>query len=57
MVFRQREGAKDKAYHNPIGAFLYNVLFLAKHFMVMRSLRSTNGISGSPVAVGSTIKP
>jgi len=24
-------GAKDKAYHNPIGAFLYNVLFLAKH--------------------------
>jgi len=50
-------GSKDKAYHTRVGAFLYNVLSLANHLWFVRSLRSTNDIFGSPVAVGSALKP
>merc|ERR1712154_80053 len=48
--------AIDKIYHTLTQTFLYNVLFPAKLIEVMRSLRPTNSVYSSPVAVGATLE-
>jgi len=46
--------AVDKFYPTLIWAFLYNVLFPTKWLKLVRSLRPTDSLHSSPIAVGLT---
>merc|ERR1712212_219101 len=42
----------DKIYHTPISTFLYNVLSPSSDLKLVRSLRPTDSVHSSPIAVG-----